>query len=296
MTEQDERAKRIAAAKERAAAVRQAGAPPLARTEAAVTETPLHPAMRNTASTPIPSGGGQHRTASAASTVTDSAPPPADGESQGEAWRGTALVGSQIVVAHPSTRTGAVPPGEALLQSRRGLLRGAFWAGAGVTAAGFMLGFVNFFWPRRVIGFGGVVRVPAAVVPAPGDDPRRIIEGKFYLVNLRPGEGVPPEFSSYAAPSQTGGLLALYQKCPHLGCTVPWRADFAAKETAGVKGWFRCPCHASTYSKAGVRVAGPAPRSMDTMPVRRLSDGSLEVDTSAVLPGGTDNANRAVLG
>src|SRR5437016_3412754 len=95
-------------------------------------------------------------------------------------------------------------------------------------------------------------------------------------VNLKPGEGVPPAFTSFAAPSQDGGLLALYQKCPHLGCTVPWRSDF---EFESVKGWFRCPCHGSTYTKAGVRVFGPAPRPMDSFLVTPNPDGSIVIDT-----------------
>jgi cytochrome b6-f complex iron-sulfur subunit len=199
---------------------------------------------------------------------------------------------------HPHLSAGRArqhPPTAALV-TRRSLIRSSFWAGAGVTVAGLLLGFVNFFWPRRVQGFGGVITVPAARVPRPGDPPARIIEGKFYLVNLPPGGGMPEAFAETAAPSQQGGMLALYQRCPHLGCSVPWRGDFAATETKGIKGWFRCPCHASTYSLAGVRVHGPAPRSMDTMAVTRNADGSVTVDTAVIKPGGPDNPRRAVLG
>ena len=177
------------------------------------------------------------------------------------------------------------------LVTRRSMMRTAFWSTLGVTVAGFLLGFVNFFWPRKVVGFGGVIRVPAAQVPQPGADPVRIAEAKTWLVNLKPGEGVPAQFTSLAQPSQDGGILALYQKCPHLGCTVPWRADF---EYEGVKAWFRCPCHGSTYSKAGVRVFGPAPRPMDTFLVTANPDGSLDVDTSKISLGGPDNPQRAI--
>ena len=53
--------------------------------------------------------------------------------------------------------------------------------------------------------------MPAAAVPPPGEK-IQIPEGRFWLVNLTAEQGGP-------------GLLALWWKCPHLGCTVPWRPD-----------------------------------------------------------------------
>jgi cytochrome b6-f complex iron-sulfur subunit len=181
------------------------------------------------------------------------------------------------------------------LVTRRSLLRTSFWAALGVTIAGFTLGFVNFFWPRQVKGFGGIVTIPANDVPKPGDAPKWFPVYKLYLVNLKPGEGVPKEFQSFAAPSQKGGLLALWQKCPHLGCTVPWRPDFVFEGNPGEGGWFRCPCHGSTYTKAGVRVFGPAPHPMDTFPLTIGGDGSVQVNTKAAMTGAPDNPQRAVL-
>ena len=212
----------------------------------------------------------------------------------------TTVTSNRIISARPNPRMGTErarrDPQTAVMVTRRALIRSSFWAGAGVSVAGLLLGFVNYVWPRKVEGFGGVVTVPATRVPKPGDPPARIIEGKFYLVNLPPGGGVPDAFAEVAAPSTDGGILALYQRCPHLGCTVPWRGDFSAAETMGIKGWFRCPCHASTYTLAGVRIYGPAPRSMDTMAVTRNADGSVTVDTGTIRPGGSDNPQRAVLG
>ena len=215
---------------------------------------------------------------------------------QDHPWRVSSSAGVQS--ARPSA--GALerrrPHDAAKLVTRRSLLRSSFWAGLGVTGAGFLLGFVNFIWPRTVRRADVVITVPAAQVPEPGAGPKHFPAGRFYLVNLRPGEGIPEAFSNLAAPSESGGILALSQKCPHLGCSVPWRPEFAAAETFNIKSWFRCPCHASTYSAAGVRVYGPAPRSMDTFAVRVRRDGSVEVDTSAPRPGGTDNPQRAVMG
>lgn len=48
--------------------------------------------------------------------------------------------------------------------------------------------------------------------------------------------------------------IALYQKCVHLGCTVPYRNDCES---------FKCPCHGSHYNINGEFLDGPAPRSLD---------------------------------
>jgi cytochrome b6-f complex iron-sulfur subunit len=48
--------------------------------------------------------------------------------------------------------------------------------------------------------------------------------------------------------------IALYQRCVHLGCTVPFRNDCNS---------FKCPCHGSHYNVDGEYLDGPAPRSLD---------------------------------
>lgn len=171
---------------------------------------------------------------------------------------------------------------------RRAFLRRGFWSGAALCLAATAGGLIRFVWPTRVAGFGGVVRVPAERVPKPGDPPVKIFEGKFWLINLKPGEGGAGD---YATPSDTGGLVALYQKCPHLGCSVPWEGGFSFE---GRTGWFLCPCHGSTYNRAGIRVKGPAPRPMDTMNVSLNEDGSVDVDTGEITQGDADNPQRAV--
>jgi len=165
--------------------------------------------------------------------------------------------------------------------TRRALLAGGFWSGLGLAMVGLLGSPLSFLWPRKVTGFGGKVTVPAAKIPAPGSDPVHISEGKFYLANLAPGQEESP-----------GGLLALWHKCPHLGCSVPWRSDF---EYGGTKGWYRCPCHGSTYTKgAGLLVFGPAPRPLDTMAIELKDNGDVEVNTGAITKGGKDNPLRAV--
>ena len=69
------------------------------------------------------------------------------------------------------------------------------------------IAFVVFFWPRKLGTFGGTISVGA-----PADyqvnEVKYFVDGKFYLVRLE------------------AGFMALYQKCVHLGCTVPWRPEF----------------------------------------------------------------------
>jgi cytochrome b6-f complex iron-sulfur subunit len=303
----DDRAARIAEARARAqaaAAAKAGGAPPPAAAqrspeeEAARQERIAEARARATGAAPPAAPSATPAAAAPAPAVPAAARAPAVARPMPtgpDEWRAPAGAGTRVVTARPDP--GAVAAREldryevANLVTRRSMIRTSLWATLGVTLAGFLLGFVNFFWPRKVVGFGGLVKVPASQVPQPGADPVKIFEAKAYIVNLKPGEGVPQQFAGAAQPSKDGGILVLYQKCPHLGCTVPWRPEF---EFEGVKAWFRCPCHGSTYTKAGVRVFGPAPRPMDTMKVTVNSDGSLEIDTSKITTGSTDNPQRTV--
>jgi len=62
-------------------------------------------------------------------------------------------------------------------------------------------------------------------------------------------------------------IVAFTPKCPHLGCNVHW----SSKEHA-----FLCPCHGSRFSLDGKVIGGPAPRGLDTLPVRERN-GEIEV-------------------
>jgi menaquinol-cytochrome c reductase iron-sulfur subunit len=63
------------------------------------------------------------------------------------------------------------------------------------------------------------------------------------------------------------GVEVLSAICPHLGCEVAWN---------GAEGKFFCPCHGSVFAPDGAHISGPAPRGMDTLPVKIL-DGDLLV-------------------
>lgn len=78
-------------------------------------------------------------------------------------------------------------------------------------------------------------------------------------------------------------LYALSQKCPHLGCRVPFCES---------SGRFECPCHGSIYDLGGEWIQGPAPRGMDRFPLKLDATGTLVADTSKVLTGPSRGANR----
>ena len=75
--------------------------------------------------------------------------------------------------------------------------------------------------------------------------------------------------------SSSGQLVALYQKCPHLGCKVPFNDQTHR---------FECPCHGSVYNVRGEYIEGPAPRGMDRFLLKVEGDQVL-VDTGNVVEG-----------
>jgi cytochrome b6-f complex iron-sulfur subunit len=150
--------------------------------------------------------------------------------------------------------------------TRRDFLR---WTTVGASTfflAEAAAGFVAFFWPNKIGKFGSKINVPAADVPKVGAAPIVNRDGKFWLIN------------------NEDGALALYWKCVHLGCTVPWN------ET---EGQFHCPCHGSIYDKHGVRTAGPAPRPLDIMAVS-VSGDAVTVDTSKITMRSNYDPSQAV--
>ncbi len=165
---------------------------------------------------------------------------------------------------------------------RRSILRLGFWTGLVAAAAGSLGASLDMIYPRKIKGFGGPVSA-GNVSDYPPGSMVQVPEGKFWMVHLTEEQGGP-------------GLLALWWKCPHLGCTVPWREGHTftdPRDELSKTGWFVCPCHGSTYDHAGVRVYGPAPRSMDTMKLTIDDKGRITVDTGVITPGTPDNASRA---
>jgi cytochrome b6-f complex iron-sulfur subunit len=138
--------------------------------------------------------------------------------------------------------------------SRRYVLRWLLW---GSVAAWFGLAggtAVAMFWPNKITGFGGIIPAgTTAQFPVNVRPPVTVVEAHSYVVNPGPG------------------ILALWWKCVHLGCTVPW---------VPAEDHFHCPCHGSVYLYDGQRIAGPAPRSLDLFPVMIDSSKKVWINTN----------------
>jgi cytochrome b6-f complex iron-sulfur subunit len=114
--------------------------------------------------------------------------------------------------------------------------------------------------PKPAVGFGGTVDAGPVEDFLTEGTVKYFLDGRFYVTQFQ------------------GGLRALFQKCPHLGCKV------GDCNTAGESAGFRCPCHGSQYNVIGEYLSGPAPRGMDRFPIS-IENGHVMVDTSSVVEG-----------
>lgn len=166
---------------------------------------------------------------------------------------GTGWVASQGVAAAAHLHSGPGGTVARKLHSRRSFTRNAALGATGIVLAQLGIMFGTLMWPNKTGAFGGEISVGADSIPDVNGEPFRHQEGKFYIVHTE------------------DGIEALYWKCVHLGCTVPWISG---------EQHFHCPCHGSVYEYDGTRIAGPATRALDLMPTTVGSDGSVTVNTS----------------
>lgn len=155
---------------------------------------------------------------------------------------------------------------------------------------GFGLASIAFLWPQLGGGFGSAIRVGlvsdvlSEIRGANGFLYRA--EGRMWITEY-PNGAVEKARAAYSANELTGmeaglalgldgGIIALYQKCPHLGCRVP---------ECVTSQWFECPCHGSQYNRVGEKRGGPAPRGMDRFAMSVSADGVLTVDTGTIIQG-----------
>ncbi len=140
--------------------------------------------------------------------------------------------------------------------TRRTLL-GRFWAAGGalVAAAGTWTTW-DLLRPLPTTGFGGRIRaLPEAALQ----------------------EGVVVELPAARAflTKIDGEVVALSEKCTHLGCRTPFCES---------SGRFECPCHGTVFSRGGDLLSGPAPRGLDRYAVE-LEDGLVIIDTGNKIDG-----------
>jgi cytochrome b6-f complex iron-sulfur subunit len=189
------------------------------------------------------------------------------------------------VLAPPSAPAPWAPPDpEAIGVSRRQFFNRATVTLMGVSIGAFSVAsMVAFLWPTATGGFGQVVTVGKL------DEIKqsaRANSGFFYAPSARswlteyPQEALADAASVYEPAIYEGmrdyGLVALYQKCPHLGCRVP---DCKSSR------WFECPCHGSQYNQVGEKKAGPAPRGMDRFSISVDAASNVSIDTGTPFQG-----------
>ncbi len=128
------------------------------------------------------------------------------------------------------------------------------------------LWYLAFFWPKLTGGFGAdidaglITDLENQVHTADGAVlPLFIPEAKAYLVPAP----LPVSAQFEGKSVEAGGLMALFQRCVHLGCRVPWCATSQG---------FECPCHGSKYDSIGEYFGGPAPRNLDRFVVELVDD------------------------
>jgi cytochrome b6-f complex iron-sulfur subunit len=172
--------------------------------------------------------------------------------------------------------------------------RAALLGGLGLVALGAGAGLERFLsvQPDPLNAAGTIYRFGFADLPKPGAEPLYIRTARAFLINLRPGEGgIDLAGKGEFAGSERGGLLALSERCPHLGCSIRWRTPFLF---LGRTDWFRCPCCGATFTIGGLRVFGPSPRSMDTIPLTFDRYAGLLIHIRNVRLGGMDDPQRVV--
>lgn len=82
----------------------------------------------------------------------------------------------------------------------------------------------------------------------------------------------------------TGEVIALYDRDPITGCTLPWDEDY---ETLGARGWFRDACGDSAYDLSGGCFEGSCGIGLNRLDVTTDANGRIIVDMrsgSAGLP------------
>jgi cytochrome b6-f complex iron-sulfur subunit len=187
------------------------------------------------------------------------------------------------------------PDADAVGMQRRRFLNRSIIGLTALSTASFGSAVVAFLWPRAAGGFGGVI------TPGGVDDVRDAIttnngflyqpSGRLWITEY-PAAALQKASEVYTETELVGmeaGFVALFQKCPHLGCRVP---------QCVTSQWFECPCHGSQYNRVGEKMGGPAPRGLDRFPVT-VVDGTLTIDTSTIIQGppiGTDTTSQAAEG
>jgi len=187
--------------------------------------------------------------------------------------------------------------------SRRRFLRRSMLAVWGLSTASAVAGALFYMYPNVSGGFGSSQIVgkksdfKAAlpkdfVLEAAGVYHRPV--ARTYIMHMSADtkfllgpDDLSPQLEAENVVKDSDGSywIALYQKCVHLGCTVPFRDNCDS---------FKCPCHGSHYNVTGEFIDGPAPRSLDRFQMSFQGD-NVVVNTGAItMVAHPDNTTRLI--
>ncbi|MBA2338652.1 MAG: Rieske 2Fe-2S domain-containing protein [Acidimicrobiia bacterium] len=169
--------------------------------------------------------------------------------------------------------------------TRRGFFNRALLTVFGIFLGQFAIAGLAFMWPKLGEGFGSPINLGnlndlrSEIIQGDGSIvPTFVASAQTWLVPMPENAIAGSSFEGLPVVIGAGGgepgLMALWQRCVHLGCRVP-----SCVPSQG----FECPCHGSRYNFHGEYEAGPAPRNMDRFAVELDDADNLIVQTGQVI-------------
>jgi len=240
-------------------------------------------------------GGETKASDSSALAVTDDT----SEEARARAEETKSAASGGVPASRGSTALAEMAPAdyEEIQVSRRQFFNRSIITTMAISIGAFGAAAISFLYAKSAGGFGGKVDAGISLAGAQAywdanKAPYYVPEARTYLQPY-PVQDVPkakkvPEYA-LVIPDMEQGIVALYQKCVHLGCRVPW---------CQTSQWFECPCHGSKYSRVGEKKGGPAPRGLDRF-VITIAGSKMTIDTTLVITGppiGTDTTNQGAEG
>lgn len=204
---------------------------------------------------------------------------------------------TEVAVGEEAAEAAEAPPPDPLLERRQELTPEEFGAArrqffnraimglfGGAFLGGLTISFLAFLWPKLSGGFGSPINAGTI------EDLRREISQSDGTYNPKFVAAAQTWIVPWSRPSTDGtsfeglpvvaggggeeiGLMALWQRCVHLGCRVP-----SCISSQG----FECPCHGSKYNLHGEYEDGPAPRNLDRFGVEVNSRDEMIVLTGDI--------------
>ena len=155
---------------------------------------------------------------------------------------------------------------------------------------------------RRAVGLGGATAVvvaavvlAAVLIPRPSAGPTAVVgtvdqfpRGSVTAVPFEVTVGPNPLISRsdgsrlYVVNHPEQGLLALWARNPHRGCTVAALAllDDPLEMPLEANAAFVNPCHGDQYALDGTWLFGPSPRGLDRFAIFVDAEGRVVVDVT----------------